>query len=80
MAELEMRLFLSQVGIFHLSVYLSVCLSVCLTDPLLYHVNHLSFFTQVCQNFWVESLNEVQPIITSLVVPDKEVELRFAER
>ncbi|XP_068674581.1 cytochrome P450 10-like [Montipora foliosa] len=38
------------------------------------------FLSQVCQNFWVESLNEVQPIITSLVVPDKEVELRFAER
>ncbi|XP_068725389.1 cytochrome P450 10-like [Montipora capricornis] len=38
------------------------------------------FLSQVCQNFWVESLNEVQPMITSLLVPDKKVELRFVER
>ncbi|XP_068725388.1 cytochrome P450 10-like [Montipora capricornis] len=38
------------------------------------------FLSQVCQNFWVESLNEVQTMITSLLVPDKKVELRFVER
>lgn len=38
------------------------------------------FVTQVSQNFWVESLNEVQPMITSLLGPDKTVELRFIDR
>ena len=34
---------------------------------------------QVSQNFWVESLNEVQPVITSLLVPDKTVKFRFID-
>ena len=39
----------------------------------------ISICTQVSQNFWVESLNEVQPVITSLLVPDKTVEFRFID-
>jgi len=36
--------------------------------------------SQVSQNFWIESLNEVQAVITSLLVPNKDVELRFVDR
>ncbi|XP_074618065.1 cytochrome P450 10-like [Acropora palmata] len=38
------------------------------------------FLSQVSQNFWVESLNEVQPMITTLLVPDKTAEFRFIDR
>ncbi|KAK2559629.1 Cytochrome P450 10 [Acropora cervicornis] len=38
------------------------------------------FLSQASQNFWVESLNEVQPVITSILMPDKTVELRFIDR
>ncbi|XP_074616092.1 cytochrome P450 27C1-like isoform X2 [Acropora palmata] len=38
------------------------------------------FLSQASQNFWVESLNEVQPVITSILMPDKTVELRFVDR
>ncbi|CAH3041019.1 unnamed protein product [Pocillopora meandrina] len=36
--------------------------------------------SRVSQNFWLESLNEVKPRITALLVPDGEVKLRFIDR
>lgn len=36
--------------------------------------------SQVSQNFWLESLNEAIPVVTSLLVPDKKLKLRFVDR
>ncbi|XP_068675903.1 cytochrome P450 10-like [Montipora capricornis] len=38
------------------------------------------FLSQVSMNFWVESLNEVQPTVSTLLVPEKKIELRFVDR
>lgn len=36
--------------------------------------------SRVSQNVWLESLNEVKPTSISLLVPDREVKLRFIDR
>ena len=35
---------------------------------------------QVSRSFWIESLNEVKPVSTGVLKPDREVKLRFVDR
>lgn len=36
--------------------------------------------SQVSRSFWIESVNEVKPVSTGVLKPDRKVKLRFADR